>query len=106
HVHSVVRAPPISVRFPYTTLFRSLANEGIVPDGCTRSGSRERAKGGPLCVMVWCSNNIRRAARESANQVKIEPLHSSAEGTRTRSEEHTSELQSRFDIVCRLLLEH
>lgn len=34
-------------------------------------------------MMVWCSNNIRRAARESANQVKIEPLHSSAEGTRT-----------------------
>src|SRR5438067_10324113 len=68
----MLRRPPRSTLFPYTTLFRSTA-------GRDRLG----------CVLV---DLHRRAAADHV------------EGAR-RSEEHTSELQSRFDLVCRLLLE-
>src|SRR5437868_14540395 len=68
----VIRRPPRSTLFPYTTLFRSLLRPGEQP------GRR-----GPRPV-------LRPAVRP---------------GGATRSEEHTSELQSRFDLVCRLLLE-
>src|SRR5450830_1458970 len=63
----MIRRPPRSTLFPYTTLFRSTFR--CEPIGKARGGAR----------VVEC------------NQV--------------RSEEHTSELQSRFDLVCRLLLE-
>src|SRR5437868_11373771 len=68
----MVRRPPLSTLFPYTTLFRSL--------------SRRPAHGRSLG---------RRAARHRGDPGAERP----------RSEEHTSELQSRFDLVCRLLLE-
>src|SRR6266513_2982944 len=60
----MIRRPPRSTLFPYTTLFR--------PRPCSTTAGPRRA---------WWSRS------------------------RTRSEEHTSELQSRFDLVCRLLLE-
>src|SRR5437868_10179737 len=63
----MIRRPPRSTLFPYTTLFRSLPEEAV--------GDAARVVGGVLH--------------------RFEP----------RSEEHTSELQSRFDLVCRLLLE-
>src|SRR5438067_10016656 len=64
----MIRRPPRSTLFPYTTLFRSTGHPG-----------EPRAE-------------LRRAQRDH-------------DGPATRSEEHTSELQSRFDLVCRLLLE-
>src|SRR2546422_3422139 len=79
----MIRRPPRSTLFPYTTLFRSRVFRRSVQAfpprsaGCTRSTS---------------------PARISA--VKPPALH-----TRGRSEEHTSELQSRLHLVCRLLLE-
>src|SRR5690625_5390851 len=81
--------PPSSTLFPYTTLFRS------------RSTCRELA-GTPL-ARTWAARSQIRAA--PAYQVS-----SSAAATRCcrrppRSEEHTSELQSRGHLVCRLLLE-
>src|SRR5690625_5710555 len=74
----MLRRPPISTLFPYTTLFRSLA---------VRSDLHDRAPGLPKA----------RAA----------PQHHLATGLigLGRSEEHTSELQSRGHLVCRLLLE-
>src|SRR2546422_8116949 len=72
----MIRRPPRSTLFPYTTLFRS-----------------PRSRGNP-----------RSAAIPSAN-----PIHSSGRrigmARMKRSEEHTSELQSRLHLVCRLLLE-
>src|SRR2546422_4240193 len=68
----MIRRPPRSTLFPYTTLFRSC--------GPTSSMSRR----------VTCS----RARRWSRSMAR-----------KTRSEEHTSELQSRLHLVCRLLLE-
>src|SRR5437868_7897988 len=63
----MIRRPPRSTLFPYTTLFRSQLGRGL-QRGCAR-------------LLVAVDEHVRR------------------------SEEHTSELQSRFDLVCRLLLE-
>src|SRR5438067_12909325 len=74
----MIRRPPRSTLFPYTTLFRS-------PSGQLQTSSARGAARRP-----W-SPTDRVAFRASPS--------------RWRSEEHTSELQSRFDLVCRLLLE-
>src|SRR3712207_8728528 len=81
----MIRRPPRSTLFPYTTLFRS------------RRPRRRRAAGGPR-VVAAAGPGRHRAARGPQR---------AAEGRRrdARSEEHTSELQSRQYLVCRLLLE-
>src|SRR2546422_5717016 len=79
----MIRRPPRSTLFPYTTLFRSLVGGG----GDARP--RRAARGRPPRVRL-----ARRAPRPGDG----------AAG-RGRSEEHTSELQSRLHLVCRLLLE-
>src|SRR3712207_8524695 len=79
----MIRRPPRSTLFPYTTLFRSVLVVLVLPgaDGALQVG---------LQVAVPA-----RAA--------LDPLL--AQGVDVRSEEHTSELQSRQYLVCRLLLE-
>src|SRR3712207_8538529 len=83
----MIRRPPRSTLFPYTTLFRS----------CRLWSSTRLAPTGPASMTrpTW----PRATARPSA--VTWRPCSR----TRTRSEEHTSELQSRQYLVCRLLLE-
>src|SRR5689334_23788836 len=76
----MIRRPPRSTLFPYTTLFRSRARTA----GRVRSAAAARSRSRP-----------RR--RMAAASISIRPAH--------RSEEHTSELQSQFHLVCRLLLE-
>src|SRR5438067_8645865 len=74
----MIRRPPRSTLFPYTTLFRSFTRFALAGDRRSRS--------------------LRAPSRSCTR--------SDAPGRRgIRSEEHTSELQSRFDLVCRLLLE-
>src|SRR2546429_4080419 len=87
----MIRRPPRSTLFPYTTLFRSLLGEEalavrgvLLVDGVARD---DRVEVGGATVGL-------RA------QHPAEPL-----GLLLRSEEHTSELQSRLHLVCRLLLE-
>src|SRR2546428_6593828 len=75
----MIRRPPRSTLFPYTTLFRS--HQGL---RAWRSGRREE----------------RHAPAEETQRGRVEGVSSAG-----RSEEHTSELQSRSDLVCRLLLE-
>src|SRR2546422_11496851 len=72
----MIRRPPRSTLFPYTTLFRSVLGGGI---------ERENSHGA-------LATRARGAARGACRR-------------RKRSEEHTSELQSRLHLVCRLLLE-
>src|SRR2546429_6105416 len=79
----MIRRPPRSTLFPYTTLFRSDARLRVVLSAKFRIMEREAAK---------AALDLNVAANE---------LRSLAE----RSEEHTSELQSRLHLVCRLLLE-
>src|SRR5688572_32427491 len=89
----MVRRPPCSTLFPYTTLFRSSAGGagGIgactSPDGGSRRARRGRRRRGRRGLRV------RDAPREGSRAVV------------RRSEEHTSELQSQSNLVCRLLLE-
>src|SRR2546422_7212236 len=83
----MIRRPPRSTLFPYTTLFRSLPVEARQIDR-TRVGAQ-----GPLAAQV-----------DVALEVAHHQLpHAPVDGL--RSEEHTSELQSRLHLVCRLLLE-
>src|SRR3712207_7582889 len=91
----MTRRPPRSTLFPYTTLFRSQPRagreqheSGTQPD--PRTGSHRNIAAHPLPL------RDRRLGL-------AEPVD--ARGRRERSEEHTSELQSRQYLVCRLLLE-
>src|SRR5699024_12420132 len=87
----LTRPAPSSTLSPYTTLFRSSTERQNWARPLRRTSARPGARPNRL------SNcRILSSARE--------PVRSSAR-TRRRSEEHTSELQSRFDLVCRLLLE-
>src|SRR5260370_15871762 len=90
----MIRRPPRSTLFPYTTLFRSL---GIVwPAGINR---RPRAiEGARNGRAEFTSEEPRREDRFLAARLR-------RHHPRQRSEEHTSELQSHLNLVCRLLLE-
>src|SRR5699024_12651794 len=74
----ILHRPPRSTLFPYTTLFRSKVNS------TTRSQTRSMT--GRITITSISAGSHRT-------------------GSSLRSEEHTSELQSRFELVCRLLLE-
>src|SRR2546428_2082632 len=83
----MIRRPPRSTLFPYTTLFRSHA-------GQVTEGLRLLAE-----ALTTLEESKRGQWLAEAHRVQGELL------LRQRSEEHTSELQSRSDLVCRLLLE-
>src|SRR2546428_7582672 len=85
----MIRRPPRSTLFPYTTLFRSVRS---APPSAAPQPSGETTAG-PVQKEIW--------------KTSFAPVSElSCTYTRTdRSEEHTSELQSRSDLVCRLLLE-
>src|SRR5699024_12785547 len=90
--------PPRSTLFPYTTLFRSKDSE-VCPAG---SSVASNCSGKPMISIQYSTS------RNSAIfRFPIDSSINSASRTSIswRSEEHTSELQSRFDLVCRLLLE-
>src|SRR3712207_8450812 len=91
----MIRRPPRSTLFPYTTLFRS-AVEGGQPDQC-----REQAAPGPALAGHEDDLPPGPADRSGACQ----PTGDDVRGEHERSEEHTSELQSRQYLVCRLLLD-
>src|SRR5438034_2194291 len=78
----MVRRPPRSTLFPYTTLFRS--RDAEVRDPGVHPGAQARLE----------ADDLRRAGLERVEHHEDQ-----------RSEEHTSELQSHSDLVCRLLLE-
>src|SRR5438067_3315761 len=86
----MIRQPPRSTLFPYTTLFRS----------STYRGGRSSATGSSLV-----STSATPCPATATGTVTSTRSRRSSATARVRSEEHTSELQSRFDLVCRLLLE-
>src|SRR2546429_6730596 len=77
----MIRRPPRSTLFPYTTLFRSLL-----------AAAGNRSEAGMIIIAV---DDVKRLADEEMKVIT---------GPDGRSEEHTSELQSRLHLVCRLLL--
>src|SRR5256884_3568767 len=82
----MIRRPPRSTLFPYTTLFRSLGGHQVV--------ERPAVLLEPAHGLGYLRDNALRHGRQGT-----------AQRIRQRSEEHTSELQSRLHLVCRLLLE-
>src|SRR5438132_7278892 len=82
----MIRRPPRSTLFPYTTLFRSRK---------------------PSNMQVFAiTKNVRMSAQKMREMVRqIQGLRAGSGQALNRSEEHTSELQSHSDLVCRLLLE-
>src|SRR2546422_2099470 len=82
----MIRRPPRSTLFPYTTLFRSCGFPLAVHDADFERRSQDRRRNRP---------DSKRLARAGPGNDPEPP----------RSEEHTSELQSRLHLVCRLLLE-
>src|SRR3712207_8599311 len=89
----MIRRPPRSTLFPYTTLFRSHRVAGVHHLRKGAASSRSRRDQGGL--------GDRPRAAELLRQRRADPSWP----RRDRSEEHTSELQSRQYLVCRLLLE-
>src|SRR5207249_5483709 len=97
----IIPPPPPPTLFPYTTLFRS-------QDPVVEEHQRERddqGRRGRQCLHALLDDEHPHLAHpgeaplDVARPPRVEVAH------RQRSEEHTSELQSRFDLVCRLLLE-
>src|SRR5687768_18291523 len=82
----MIRRPPRSTLFPYTTLFRSEADDGALGFGIVALADQLDPQP-VMAELLVVANQAGRAADLS------------------RSEEHTSELQSRLHLVCRLLLE-
>src|SRR2546430_8941620 len=91
----MIRRPPRSTLFPYTTLFRSKSNASIAPSLIQRAIMR-RIISQSLQLDVLAD----RGDPGRGTGIVLAP----ARGAR-RSEEHTSELQSQSNLVCRLLLE-
>src|SRR3712207_7160035 len=99
----MMRRPPRSTLFPYTTLFRSILGpaEAVGAHGVDE-GERGHRPGVVRGVL-----HRHGTASGPADEVDGPPGDAQGldEGTQVRSEEHTSELQSRQYLVCRLLLE-
>src|SRR3712207_6917430 len=90
----MIRRPPRSTLFPYTTLFRSLLEAGLDPalePFAAQLLDHTDAEPGDVAAPCGLDDGRRRRGDRS--------------GVERRSEEHTSELQSRQYLVCRLLLE-
>src|SRR2546421_5990640 len=90
----MIRRPPRSTLFPYTTLFRSRG--ALQRADASTQISPQLSVGSPISQPASASSSRRSCGSYSS-------LCSGSE--KCRSEEHTSELQSRSDLVCRLLLE-
>src|SRR2546427_8324245 len=103
----MIRRPPRSTLFPYTTLFRSCTALG------EKAGSRAcrlLRQGWPsltstLWPCSWAKTEMPCSQRTSASCWPTSSSRTSSGSVTTRSEEHTSELQSQSNLVCRLLLE-
>src|SRR2546430_10105562 len=85
----MIRRPPRSTLFPYTTLFRSHGNPGQTNYSASKAG-----------IIGFTKALARELANRGVRANVVAPGY-----VDTRSEEHTSELQSQSNLVCRLLLE-
>src|SRR2546430_12853112 len=96
----MIRRPPRSTLFPYTTLFRSVQlGDGLVHEG-------------ELAVPVLHEHEARVGVNDLLQELlgaqplgDVAPVGDDSSHSGVRSEEHTSELQSQSNLVCRLLLE-
>src|SRR5690606_40230352 len=100
----LTRTLPVAPLFPYTTLFRSMTRKDFLPHNL------EGVETNRFIYYVWQAQQIRFLPSNQDNDIKIDYIRqlfpdNPASIDQDRSEEHTSELQSRENLVCRLLLE-
>src|SRR3712207_8631832 len=102
----MIRRPPRSTLFPYTTLFRSddTLTSPIDAGSSWAFAPNPSAPQSPLAVLTGGRSTF-TAASLTDNKNSVTTWAFDAQATFARSEEHTSELQSRQYLVCRLLLE-
>src|SRR5260370_22395147 len=93
----MIRRPPRSTLFPYTTLFRSLNLESSQAYQGQLAQERDRLR------VLLDLNNVLVTSRELPELFR--GIVATLQRVKKRSEEHTSELQSHLNLVCRLLLE-
>src|SRR5437016_11942488 len=94
----MLRRPPRSTLFPYTTLFRSLPSDSRTPASPARRHKPDSRTARSRQIAVETMPSLPRSVER--------PLYPARSRTSlARSEEHTSELQSLTNLVCRLLLE-
>src|SRR5260370_4394567 len=96
----MIRRPPRSTLFPYTTLFRS--ERSAAPLRRYTAEPRHKIAKTTPCKVEWAPVRSARAACVRDTRRKMVRRHGP---NLIRSEEHTSELQSHLNLVCRLLLE-
>src|SRR3712207_8720142 len=109
----MIRRPPRSTLFPYTTLFRSHPTP-LMQDGIEIQRLIAERHGAQRARLGWTEETLRRECEILSEEVERALRHRLGDaGGRIdeaiaviRSEEHTSELQSRQYLVCRLLLEN
>src|SRR5256886_13726214 len=95
----MIRRPPRSTLFPYTTLFRSsVASSPAITCRASTPG-RSACRSGPECSFGSWRSQSSTGGRSRSSSTQRGPSPCAA-----RSEEHTSELQSQSNLVCRLLL--
>src|SRR5260370_5343615 len=101
----MIRRPPRSPLFPYTTLFRSLARMPLLLEN--RGNARLHHLGEFGCVPIGQPDATVRFGVADVARLRrpMNPVVFFGQADPDRSEEHTSELQSHLNLVCRLLLE-
>src|SRR3712207_7669600 len=99
----MIRRPPRSTLFPYTTLFRSGADDRVLVR--VHRAAQDRLDASDDLVEAERLRDVVVAADGEAGDLVLGVVFRGEEQDRGRSEEHTSELQSRQYLVCRLLLE-
>src|SRR3712207_8265664 len=100
----MIRRPPRSTLFPYTTLFRSTRIQRTGCRGICADMSLVRRIARPMLASIFLSGGWDSVLHPEAKAEPAGPIAGPIR--RLRSEEHTSELQSRQYLVCRLLLEN
>src|SRR3712207_9063432 len=102
----MIRRPPRSTLFPYTTLFRSTDVTGLRPDERARLGLARSFQDARLFSSLTVLENIQVAMERQAAAAASVAMSAlwlpQVRKAEKRSEEHTSELQSRQYLVCRL----
>src|SRR5690242_21383449 len=98
----MTRRPPRSTLFPYTTLFRSLVSGRLFTARDTRGAPQVVLVNETLARTAWPTTSALGKCLRVGGGMPSSPDENPAA---SRSEEHTSELQSHVNLVCRLLLE-
>src|SRR5690242_20765979 len=104
----MIRRPPRSTLFPYTTLFRSASVTFAANQGAIFNGFGLATADGQFAYTATVGNGIYEWGQQfekAASPSPYSPNDGPCLSIGVRSEEHTSELQSHVNLVCRLLLE-